>query len=295
MCGFLGSLNIISIPGFSEPVSSWTHLLAAGIAFLGTFFLMYKGRGNWLRLFALFVFSASLVFLFSMSGVFHLLEPGYLPRVVFQRLDHAAIWTLIAGTFTPLHLIALRGFWRWGILSFIWALGITGLVLEVVFFTDIPEWFLTCLFLGFGWFGVVTALKLGRIHGFKTINLLLWGGLAYTIGAIIEFLQWPTLISGVIRPHELFHIFVIAGAACHWLLIYRLADVPVINKLTFIVKERPGNDFWAHSLGDNIKVHAKSIEALRGSIMEKVKDRYPQNLPPESIYLQFLKEEVLQP
>ncbi|RME16373.1 MAG: DNA-binding protein, partial [Bdellovibrio sp.] len=163
-------MQVISIPGFSEPVSSLTHLLAAIAAFLGAIFLLRKGRGNKLRLLALGIYSFSLVFLFSMSGVYHLLDPKGAPRMVFQRLDHAGIWVLIAGTFTPLHVIAMRGFWRWGVVLSVWTLAITGLTLEVVFFQTIPEWLILLFFLGFGWVGFLTAYKLRKIYGLREIQ-----------------------------------------------------------------------------------------------------------------------------
>jgi len=153
-------MEIIPLPGFSEPFSSWTHLLAAGLAVFGSYVLCYRGRGNFLRLFSLVVFSISLIFLFSMSGVYHLLEPGGAPREVFKHLDHSAIWVLIAGTFTPIHTILFRGTWRWGILSLVWTIAITGLVLKIVFFTDIPEWLGLIFYLSMGWLGMVSGFKL---------------------------------------------------------------------------------------------------------------------------------------
>jgi channel protein (hemolysin III family) len=101
-------MNPIPFLGFTDPVSSWSHLLAAVAFFIGAFLLCHRGRGNAARVTSLIVFSLSLVFLFSMSGVFHLLERGGTARAVLQRLDHAGIWVLIAGTFTPIHTILFR-------------------------------------------------------------------------------------------------------------------------------------------------------------------------------------------
>ena len=139
----------IPILGFRDPVSSWTHLLAAAAALLGSIYLIKKGRGSNVRVFSLVVYSLSLVFLFAMSGVYHLLDQG-LARDVLQRLDHAGIWVLIAGTFAPTHVILFRGPWRWLILMIVWVIAITGLVLEVVYFKTFPEWLATTLFLGLG-------------------------------------------------------------------------------------------------------------------------------------------------
>ncbi|NOZ52115.1 MAG: DNA-binding protein [Gammaproteobacteria bacterium] len=219
-------IDIIAIPGFSEPFSSASHLLAAGAAFAGLFYLCYKGRGNGVRLFALLVFSFTLIFLFSMSGVYHLLDPEYLPKKVFQRLDHAAILTLIAGTFTPIHIILFRDAWRWGVLFAVWAIAITGLVLEAVFFNVIPEWMSLGFYLALGWIGVLTSWHFKHQFGDKSIQLLWLGGLFYSLGALLELMRWPVVIPGIVGPHEILHVFVMLGALYHWRFVYKWAHYP---------------------------------------------------------------------
>ncbi|MDH5731356.1 MAG: hemolysin III family protein [Gammaproteobacteria bacterium] len=150
-------MNILSIPGFSEPMSSLTHLLAAVLALVGGYFLLRRGHGNSLRVFSLLLYTFALIFLFSMSGVYHLLDPEGGPRQVLQRLDHAAIWLLIAGTFTPIHMILFRGAWRWGVLLLVWFIAITGLILEIIFFKQIAEWLSLSFYLGLGWIGIATS------------------------------------------------------------------------------------------------------------------------------------------
>src|SRR5665213_3205493 len=176
----------ISIPGFTDPVSSFTHLLMAGAAFVGAFFLCARGRGNAARMSSLILYTVALVFLFSMSGVFHLLERGGEARDVLQRLDHAGIWVLIAGTITPLLVILFRGAWRWGMLLLVWTLTINGLVLEVVFFNDFPEWLLLSFFLGLGWLGAISMMQFRKAFKGASIALVVAGGVFYSIGAIID-------------------------------------------------------------------------------------------------------------
>jgi channel protein (hemolysin III family) len=214
----------LSVPGFAEPVASWSHLLAAGGALFFGVLLVRAHR--WRRLdassLAVFVFGA--VFLFSMSGVYHSLDPGGAGRAVLVRLDHAAIWTLIAASYTPIHVLAFRHwFWRWAMLGFIWALAITGLVLKTVFFVEMPEWTGLMFYLLLGWLGMATGLKLYRQGGWEAIRLLVHGGLAYTAGALCDGIGYPILIPGVVGPHELFHFAVVAGVALHWQLIADLA------------------------------------------------------------------------
>lgn len=212
------------IPGFSEPVSSLTHLLSAGVFAVVGFFLLRKSRGSVARMFALGVFVFTCLFLLSMSGVYHLLEAGGAGHKVLQRLDHAAIFALIAGSFTPIHWILFRGWGRWGVLVLIWSLAITGLTLKVIFFESIPEWLGLTFFLGLGWIGLASGAVLWRRYGFALIRPLVYSGLFYSAGAVLEFLRWPVLIPGVLGPHELFHLAVLAGIGFHFRFLFGLLE-----------------------------------------------------------------------
>lgn len=211
---------IYSIPGFADPFSALTHLGAAIVYFVLSISL-FRGavRGVGERA-SLGVYCFSLLFLLSMSGVYHMLSPGA-GRYVMQYLDHAAIFVLIAGTFTPIHVILFRGFARWGMLTLIWAAAITGITLKMVFFSAISEGLGTLLYLALGWLGLISGMLLIRRYGFAFIRPLLWGALAYTAGAVLEVARMPVLIAGVIGPHELFHVAVLLGSGWHWRFVYR--------------------------------------------------------------------------
>ena len=219
----------IPIPGFSEPFSSLSHLIAAGIFLSLGIWLMIRGRGNHARVFSLATFVFSVVFLLSMSGVFHLLEPGGSARAVLQRLDHAGIFFLIAGTFTPIHGILFKRSLRWGVLLFVWTIAITGIVLKSIYFNDIAEWLSLSLYLGLGWVGALTGILLYKRFHFEFIKYLVFGALAYTGGAIFEFLRTPILINGVIGPHEIFHIFVLFGISFHFMFIFQFSKRQIIS------------------------------------------------------------------
>lgn len=178
--------------------------------------LMFMAGGRCSSQIAIAVFVFSAIFLLTMSGVFHLLEHESIARDVLQRLDHAGIFVLIAGTFTPIHIILFTGFWRWGFLLLIWVLAITGITLKTIFFNAFPEWLGLMFYLGLGWLGILSAFMTHSLHGIAITKPLFYGGLAYTVGACMEFLQWPVVIAGVIGPHELFHIAVLTGITWHW-------------------------------------------------------------------------------
>ena len=209
-------MNATPLPGFSDPFSALSHLVGALVAlYYGISLLRLTGVHRGLFI-AVSVFVFSVVFLLTMSGVFHLLDHDGPGRAVLQRLDHAGIFVLIAGTFTPVHSILFKGFLRWGFLVLIWGLAITGITLKSIFFNDLAEWLGLMFYLGLGWLGILSAYYTHRLHGFKIIKPLLYGALAYTVGASIEFLRLPVVIPGVIGPHEIFHIAVLAGIAWHW-------------------------------------------------------------------------------
>src|SRR5690606_38523367 len=155
-------LYAIPILGFSEPVSSISHLGAAVLFSISNLYLLRRGRGIKFRVTALAINFFCVVYLFSMSGVYYLLAPTVSSRLVLQRLDHSAIWSMIAGTFTPIHLILFRGFWRWGVLVLVWITAITGLVLKTIFFHEVPEVLSLSLYLGLGWCGLASAWRFFR-------------------------------------------------------------------------------------------------------------------------------------
>ena len=282
----------IPIPGFSDPLSSLSHFAAAFAAFVGVFFLWARGRGNAGRVGSLIVFSISLIFLFSMSAVFHLLERGGTARDVLQRLDHAGIWVLIAGTFTPIHMILFRGPWRWAILLLVWTLAITGLVLEIVFFKSIPEWLLLSFFLGLGWIGALSGLQFFRLFKDSSIRFLMAGGIFYSIGAIIDFTKWPDLFSGVLGPHEIFHFFVILGASAHWYFIYIWSHHPVANHLLFHVHVFPDQHAVATAIDEHMIIEAASVVELKRLILAQVKEKYHSSITP-SVRLRYFQDEHL--
>ncbi|MDH5407382.1 MAG: hemolysin III family protein [Gammaproteobacteria bacterium] len=219
---------IIAIPGFSEPFSSLLHLLAAAVFLVLGVALVSYGRGHPGRVASLIIFIFSVVFLLSMSGVFHLLEPGSTGRMVLQRLDHAGIFLLIAGTFTPIHSILFKGVHRWGVLGLVWGIALSSIVLKTIFFNDMAEWLSLSLYLGLGWFGAVTGILLYQRHGYKYIKTLIYGAVAYTAGAVLEFMRFPELIPGIIGPHELFHIAVLFGIGYHFAFVYRCTRTAVL-------------------------------------------------------------------
>ena len=217
-------LGVISIPGFQEPFSSLTHLVGAAFFAIVSILLLRRGQGNFYRVVSLAIFGFGTVFLLSMSGVYHLLGPEGSARVVMQRLDHAAIFVLIAASFTPIHTILFQGRGRWGMLLVIWTIAAVSITIKMLFFEQVRNNLNLTLYLGMGWLGLYSGIALWRRYGFSFMQAVLWGGIAYSAGAILAATKWPVLVSGVIESHEVFHVAVLIGLGFHWAFVYHIAD-----------------------------------------------------------------------
>ena len=216
-------LDLYHLPGFHDPFSAISHLLGA-VAFIPLgYLLLRRGRGDRTRMIYLSIYAAACVFLFSMSAVYHMMVREGIARNVMGRLDHCAIFVLIAGPFTPCYGILEHGWRRWAPLLFVWTVAITGITLKATLYTNIPEWLGLSLYLGLGWFGGISAIVLCRRYGLAFIEPLLFGGLAYSIGAVLDYFKWPILVPGIVHTHELFHLFVLVGAGFHYWFVWEIA------------------------------------------------------------------------
>lgn len=215
--------NIYPIPGFQEPFSCFTHLFAAPVFAVLGFFLMRKGRGSRGRTASLFLLSFGTVFLLSMSGVYHLLGPGT-GRFVMRQLDISGVFVLIAGTITPIHTILFQGIARWGTIAAVWVAAATGITLRAVFPEGLPYGMGTGIFLVMGWAGAFSCVALWRRHRFAFVAPIIWGGVAYSVGVAVLLLDAPTVIPGVLRAHELWHIAVLVGLSFHWRFVFQIAE-----------------------------------------------------------------------
>lgn len=179
---FANPTEIKPIAGIGEPLSAATHLLGAGVFLVLSVPFVRLGAGSLSRTAALAVYAFACVFQLLVSGAYHLLAPGSAANIVLLRIDHAAIFLLTAATFTPIHVILFRGPWRWGMLVFVWTIAVAAIALKTVFASITPTWLSATLYVGFGWVGLVSGILLWRRHGYRFIALLLYGGLAYTLG-----------------------------------------------------------------------------------------------------------------
>jgi hemolysin III len=208
-----------------EPVSGLTHLAGVLLALIGLIVLLTRAAGRVDQLVAFGVFGLSLIALYSASALYHLLPVSPAATARLRRLDHITIFILIAGTYTPVCVLALEGGWRAGLLGVIWTLALGGVALKLLWM-EAPRWLSVGVYLAMGWLAVIAASALFQAIPYGGIAWILGGGLVYSAGALIYALKRPNLVPGVFGFHELWHLFVLAGSACHfWAMLRYIAPI----------------------------------------------------------------------
>jgi hemolysin III len=198
----------------ANSVSHGVGLLAT-LAAIPLLFAAAIRRGGVFDLVGVSVFAATIVLLYSASTLYHAL-PNNRAKRVFRILDHSAVFLLIAGTYTPFTLGALRGPWGWTLLALVWGLAALGIVLTALARFRYPR-LATGVYLGMGWLMLIAIKPLWLGVPFTGVLWLLAGGVAYTAG--VAFLRARRMR----YAHFVWHLFVLAGSSCHFIAVLRYA------------------------------------------------------------------------
>jgi hemolysin III len=198
----------------ANSVSHGVGLLAA-VAATPVLLLSAARHGGAARIAGASVFAAAMVLLYLVSALYHAL-PANRAKHAFQVLDHAAIFLMIAGTYTPFTLGVLRGAWGWTLFGLVWGLALAGLVLTAAGGVRYPK-LRTSLYLAMGWLIIIAVKPLWLRMPSEGLFWLVGGGIAYTVGVVFYAAR------GVRYSHFVWHLFVIAGTACHFIAVLRFA------------------------------------------------------------------------
>ena len=207
-----------------EPANGLTHLAGAALSVVALGVLLWLGirAGDPRAVIGFTVFGLSQIALYTASGLYHSLRLAPEQTALLRRIDHMMVFVLIAGTYTPICLVALHGGWRWGLLGTIWGLAVAGLIVKTRWM-HAPRWLSTVLYLLMGWVAIVAAPALFHALPAGAVAWLLAGGVVYSIGAVIYALKRPNLIPAF-DHHALWHLFVLAGSACFfWVMVQYVA------------------------------------------------------------------------
>lgn len=201
--------------------SGASHLVGAVLSLVALVALVYRAvtYGSVWHVVSFAVFGASLILLYTASTLYHLIPADQKWAATLRKLDHSMIFVLIAGSYTPYCLVALRGPWGYGLLVAVWSIAVLGIVLKL-FWLDAPRWLYTGFYLFMGWLVVIAAGPLVRSLPAGALMWLGAGGLLYTVGAIFYGTKWPRLRPGVFGFHEIWHLFVIAGSFAHFWAVF---------------------------------------------------------------------------
>lgn len=208
---------------FREPANAVTHLVGAVLALVGAIALVVASDGDPWRTTAFAIYGTSLVVLFTASTLLHSLDVPPRAERALRIFDHAAIYGLIAGSYTPIALITLQpenAAWGWTLFGVAWGFALAGIVAKVLWI-HAPRWISTGLYLLMGWLAVVAVVPLVRALPIGGIAWLAAGGLFYTVGAVIYAAKRPDPAPEVFGYHALWHLFVLAGSACHFVMMAR--------------------------------------------------------------------------
>jgi hemolysin III len=205
-----------------EPVNSLTHWTGAFLGLIGLISLVIVGWGTPAKVISLAVYGISLIFLFSASATYHMVHVRDKVLEIFRKIDHAAIYVLIAGTYTPFCINAFSGFWKWGLLSIIWSLAVIGIVVKV-FYIRAPRWLNAGIYLVMGWLCLAAVGQMLAVLPVWVLGWLITGGLIYTLGAVVYITKIFNFVPGVFGFHEVWHIFVMLAAAAHFIAVLGVA------------------------------------------------------------------------
>ena len=208
-----------------EPGSAITHFIGMIMAIFAAFPLLIRAsrEPHPVYLISLAIFAVSMILLYAASTIYHTLDLSPQINTILKKLDHMMIFILIAGTYTPIFLLVLDKRTGLTLLSLVWGIALVGIIIKA-FWVFCPKWVSSLLYIGMGW---TCVLAFGKIIGGLThaeFGWLLAGGIIYTVGGIIYALKLPLFNKKHknFGSHEIFHLFVMGGSFCHFIVMFSL-------------------------------------------------------------------------
>ena len=206
-----------------DPGSAITHFIGMLMAIFAAVPLLIKAarEPDHIYLISLTIYALSLILLYAASTTYHTFDLSEKANTILKKIDHMMIFILIAGSYTPICLITLEG--RTGVilLSLVWGIALVGIILKA-FWVFCPKWVSSILYIGMGWTCVLAFTQILNALSPAAFGWLLAGGIIYTIGGIIYALKLPIFNNRHknFGSHEIFHLFVMGGSMCHFIVMY---------------------------------------------------------------------------
>ena len=206
------------------PGSALTHFIAMILAIIAAIPLLSKAGhdSGHMHISALAIFILSMIGLYAASTIYHTLDISPKINKLLRKIDHMMIFILIAGTYTPVCMIVLGDKTGWTMLTLVWGIAIVGILINALWITC-PKWFSTLIYIAMGWVCILAITKILSSMPRAGFMWLLAGGIIYTVGGIIYAMKLPFFNSRhrYFGSHEIFHLFVMGGSLCHYVMMYR--------------------------------------------------------------------------
>lgn len=206
------------VSNLKDPFSGLSHLVTAILAVFGLVYLLTLENFGTNRWCAAAIYGISLVLLFSASSIYHLVRTTPKRELLLRKIDHSAIFVFIAGTYTPICVVSLDGNFRVGLLAAVWSIAIAGVASKILIVGK-NRWLTVTLYLLMGWLAVGVIGKLWNSLSSGALTFLFLGGAFYTLGAVVYATKKMDFYPGKFGFHEVWHLFVSAGAAAHYIMI----------------------------------------------------------------------------
>ncbi len=206
-----------------RPWSAITHGVGAVMGVLAAMMLVAgaAAQGDLWKVVSFAIYGLSMTALYTASTLYHCVNTTVPKRIALRKLDHASIYFLIAGSYTPICLTALRGVWGWTLFGVIWALAIAGVVMSLTWI-NCPRALTSTVYIAMGWLAIFAIYPLWLVLGMRGVVWLLAGGVLYTVGGVLYALKWPGRNNPRFGCHEVFHVFILLGSIAHFVMMYRV-------------------------------------------------------------------------
>lgn len=209
-----------------DPGSALTHFIGMILAGLAStpLLVLAASRGSRQTVLALGVFACSMILLYGASTTYHTFNVSQKINKILRKVDHMMIFVLIAGSYTPICLIALKGATGYSLLALVWGTAVAGMLIKA-FWITCPKWFSSLIYICMGWLCVFAMVPLVQSLPTAALVWLVAGGIIYTVGGVIYALKLPIFNARhrYFGSHEIFHLFVMGGSLCHYVVMFYVA------------------------------------------------------------------------
>lgn len=206
-----------------DPWSALTHFIGMLLALFATAPLLVKAAfsGDMMHVYAMAVFMLSMVLLYAASATYHAFGIGDRLYIILKKIDHMMIPVLIAGTYTPICLITLKDGIGSIMLTIVWSMAVISILVKA-FWVTCPKWFSSLIYIAMGWVCILGMSNIVKSLSRPAFIWLLIGGILYTAGGVIYALKLPIFNAKhkAFGSHEVFHLFVMGGSMCHYIVMY---------------------------------------------------------------------------